>query len=135
MPIPSTIPSTVKQVILHERPTASIEPTTFKTVQVASSDLISNLKEDQVLVRVDYVSLDPAMRGWLRDARSYLPPVQIGEVMRAMGLGQVVKVGATVTKVKLGDVVQATTGRSTRLRASIATMFILCSQAGPNTSC
>ena len=105
-----SIPSTVKQITLHERPTAAIEPTTFKTIQVAGSDLIAKLKEDQVIVRVDYVSLDPAMRGWLNSARSYLPPVQIGEVMRAGGLGEVVKVGSAVTKVKPGDFVQATTG-------------------------
>jgi len=109
-----SIPHTLKQVILHERPAAAIEPTTFKTVQVAGSDLISNLKEDQAIVRVDYVSLDPAMRGWLRTTRSYLPPVQIGEIMRAGGLGQVVKVGSAVTKVKVGDFVRATTGQSTR---------------------
>jgi len=108
-----SIPSTVKQVVLHERPTGAIGPTTFKTVQVAGSDLVSKLKEDQVIVRVEYVSLDPAMRGWLGTARSYLPPVQIGKVMRAGGLGQVVKVGSAVTRVKVGDFVQATTGQST----------------------
>ena len=110
------IPSTIKQVVLHERPTAAIEPTTFKTVQVAGSDLISKLKEDQVIVRVEYVSLDPAMRGWLGTARSYVPPVQIGEVMRAAGLGQVVKVGPAVTRVEVGDFVQARTGQSTHSR-------------------
>lgn len=120
------IPSTVKQVILHERPTASIEPTTFKTVRVAGSDLVSNLKDDQVIVRVDYVSLDPAMRGWLKTTRSYVPPVQIGEVMRAGGLGQVVRVGSAVTKVKVGDFVQAKTGRSTRFRASVLLTCTVC---------
>lgn len=106
-----SIPETVKQVILHERPTAAIEPTTFKTVQVAASDLVSKLQQDQVVVRVDYVSLDPAMRGWLGTARSYVPPVQIGAVMRAAGIGQVVKIGPAVTRVKVGDFVQATTGQ------------------------
>jgi NADPH-dependent curcumin reductase CurA len=37
-----------------------------------------------------YISLDPAMRGWMNDARSYVPPVGIGEVMRAGGVGRVV---------------------------------------------
>ncbi|WP_428264348.1 NADP-dependent oxidoreductase [Haliangium sp.] len=45
---------------------------------------------DQFLVRNRYVSLDPAMRGWLRDARSYIEPVQIGDVMRAGAVGEVV---------------------------------------------
>jgi hypothetical protein len=44
---------------------------------------------DEVLVRVLYISLDPAMRGWMNDRRSYIRPVGIGEVMRAAGVGRV----------------------------------------------
>jgi NADPH-dependent curcumin reductase CurA len=43
-----------------------------------------------VLVRNRYISLDPAMRGWMRDARSYVPPVALGEVMRASAVGEIV---------------------------------------------
>ena len=46
--------------------------------------------DGQVLVKVLYLSLDPAMRGWVNDRKSYLPPVGIGEVMRALGAGRVV---------------------------------------------
>jgi NADPH-dependent curcumin reductase CurA len=46
--------------------------------------------EGEVLVKVAYVSLDPAMRGWMNDSRSYIPPVGIGEVMRAFAVGEVV---------------------------------------------
>jgi len=45
--------------------------------------------EDEIVVRVLYVSLDPAMRGWMNEARSYIPPVAIGEVMRALAVGRV----------------------------------------------
>ena len=45
--------------------------------------------DGEVLVETVFVSVDPAMRGWLRDAKSYLPPVAIGEVMRAGGVGTV----------------------------------------------
>jgi NADPH-dependent curcumin reductase CurA len=45
----------------------------------------------QVVVRVLYVSLDPAMRGWMTDRRSYIPPVALGDVMRAIGVGRVVE--------------------------------------------
>ena len=45
--------------------------------------------EGEVLVKVKYLSLDPAMRGWMNDGRSYVPPVGIGEVMRAGGCGEV----------------------------------------------
>lgn len=89
------IPSQQTQIVLRERPIAAIKDTmgaadsTFekRTVPVPSE---AELEDGEVLVRVEYVSLDPAMRGWLRDARSYLPPVQIGEVMRAGGVGVVV---------------------------------------------
>jgi NADPH-dependent curcumin reductase CurA len=43
-----------------------------------------------VLVKVLYISLDPAMRGWMSEGRSYIPPVGIGEVMRALGAGRVI---------------------------------------------
>jgi NADPH-dependent curcumin reductase CurA len=43
-----------------------------------------------VLVKTLMLSLDPAMRGWLNEGRSYIPPVGIGEVMRAGGIGRVV---------------------------------------------
>ena len=45
--------------------------------------------EGEVLVKVRLISLDPAMRGWMNDARSYIPPVGIGEVMRALAAGEV----------------------------------------------
>jgi NADPH-dependent curcumin reductase CurA len=45
--------------------------------------------EGQFQVRLEYLSLDPAMRGWMNEGRSYVPPVGIGEVMRAGGLGRV----------------------------------------------
>ena len=43
-----------------------------------------------VLVKTLYLSLDPAMRGWMNEGKSYIPPVQIGTVMRAGGVGQVI---------------------------------------------
>ncbi|MEP3247174.1 MAG: NADP-dependent oxidoreductase [Sneathiella sp.] len=61
-------------------------------------------EDGDVVVKVHYVSLDPAMRGWMNDARSYIPPVGLGEVMRAGTVGEVVEsknpafsVGDTVT--------------------------------------
>jgi NADPH-dependent curcumin reductase len=46
--------------------------------------------DGEVLVALEYLSLDPAMRGWMNEARSYAPPVGIGEVMRAGGIGRVI---------------------------------------------
>ena len=43
-----------------------------------------------MLVRILYISLDPAMRGWMNEGKSYVPPVGIGEVMRAGAVGRVI---------------------------------------------
>lgn len=45
--------------------------------------------EGELLVKILYVSLDPAMRGWMNEGKSYVPPIGIGEVMRALALGRV----------------------------------------------
>jgi len=46
--------------------------------------------EGELLVKVRYISLDPAMRGWMNDVRSYVPPIKLGEVFRAIAIGDVV---------------------------------------------
>lgn len=51
---------------------------------------VRELREGELLIKVLLISLDPAMRGWMKQSRSYVPPVGIGEVMRALALGQVV---------------------------------------------
>ncbi|KAF9804478.1 hypothetical protein IEO21_09379 [Rhodonia placenta] len=78
------------RVVLAERPKAAVTPSTFRK-EVVPFD--SKAGPSQVLVKVEYVSLDPAMRGWLNDRRSYIEPVKIGAVMRAAGLGVVVEAG------------------------------------------
>jgi hypothetical protein len=49
------------------------------------------LADGQVLVRNLYLAFEPAMRGWIDDVPSYIPPVQIGEVMRASTVGQIIE--------------------------------------------
>ncbi|MCW0182182.1 MAG: NADP-dependent oxidoreductase [Zavarzinia sp.] len=61
-----------------------------------------------VLVQVLYLSLDPAMRGWMNEGKSYVPPVGIGEVMRALGLGRVV--ASNDPSLAVGDHVVGITG-------------------------
>lgn len=63
---------------------------------------------EEVLIKVQYLSLDPAMRGWMNDARSYIPPVGIGEVMRAGGAGEVI--ASEHPGFKPGDHVTGVTG-------------------------
>ncbi len=100
------------RIVLNERPLADITPTTFRIENVAF-DLRPG--QGEVLVRVNWLSLDPAMRGWLRDARSYMPPVQIGEVMRAAGLATVVEAGEGCM-LQPGDAVSCFPGEWARIR-------------------
>jgi NADPH-dependent curcumin reductase len=55
-----------------------------------TEEAVAEPAEGQVLVRVRYLSIDPAMRGWMSEGRSYIRPVAIGEVMRAGGAGTVI---------------------------------------------
>jgi len=62
----------------------------------------------EVLVKVAFVSLDPAMRGWMNEGKSYVAPVKIGEVMRAGGVGRVV--ASNDPALAVGDSVVGMTG-------------------------
>ena len=75
-----------RQFLLAQRPVGLPSRDTFSYVE----NTVGEPGPGQVLVKNLYLSLDPAMRGWMNDARSYIPPVGIGEVMRALGVGQVV---------------------------------------------
>lgn len=104
------LPSTYKRYIFDERPTEHITPTTFKRETKSTSDL--KVRPGQVLVKVTWISLDPAMRSWLNDSkRAYTPPVKLGEVMRAAGLGIVVEVGEG-SRFSVGDEVSGVVGES-----------------------
>jgi NADPH-dependent curcumin reductase CurA len=54
------------------------------------TEAVAEPAEGGVLVKTLALSLDPAMRGWMNEGKSYIPPVGIGEVMRAGGVGKVV---------------------------------------------
>jgi len=64
--------------------------------------------DGEVLVRVSHISLDPAMRGWIREGKSYIPPVRIGEVMRAIAAGEVVT--SNFDGIEVGDTVSGLFG-------------------------
>jgi NADPH-dependent curcumin reductase len=76
-----------RQLRLSERPVGDVQPGHF---QVTEEETPSP-GDGEALVKVLQISLDPAMRGWMSDAPSYLPPVGLGEVMRALVLGVVVE--------------------------------------------
>jgi NADPH-dependent curcumin reductase len=75
-----------RQLRLAARPVGLPQPDDWEHVV----DPIGEPKDGEILVRVRYLSIDPAMRGWMNAGRSYIPPVEIGEVMRAGAVGRVV---------------------------------------------
>src|SRR5579859_1201635 len=64
--------------------------------------------DGEILVKVLYVSLDPAMRGWMNEGRSYVPPIGIGEVFRAIDVGKVLE--SKNPKFAVGDFVSGLFG-------------------------
>ncbi|PRP95525.1 putative NADP-dependent oxidoreductase YfmJ [Enhygromyxa salina] len=98
---------TTTRVILSKRPEGLPSDDNF-TIEKAP---VPEPAEGEVVVATKYISLDPAMRGWMRDAPSYVPPVGIGEVMRAGGVGEVI--ASRHPKFSVGDHVNGLLGVQT----------------------
>jgi NADPH-dependent curcumin reductase CurA len=93
-----------RMVKLARRPKGMIVRDDFKIEDGA----IPEPGDNQFRVKIAYVSLDPAMRGWVNDTKSYVPPVGIGETMRAYTAGIVEK--SNNPAFKAGDAVQGLFG-------------------------
>ncbi|WP_338408615.1 NADP-dependent oxidoreductase [uncultured Flavobacterium sp.] len=87
-----------KQVLLAQRPDGLPTKSTWIFQEVE----IQEPKEGEVVIKQHYISLDPAMRGWMRDGKSYIEPVVVGDVMRAGTVGEVIK-AHNHPKFKVGD--------------------------------
>lgn len=74
-----------RQVLLRERPVGIPRADQFEIVEAT----VGEAGPGQVLVHNAFLSVDPAMRGWVNDAPNYLPPVQVGAVMRSFAVGRV----------------------------------------------
>ena len=74
------------KVLLNKRPVGI--PT--ENCWLISTEELREIEENEVLVKVEYLSIDPAMRGWMNEGKSYIKPVALGETMRAMGIGEVI---------------------------------------------
>lgn len=98
--------ATYKSISLVQRPDdKKIGPHLFETKELD----IPEVKDGQVLIKQTHMSLDPAMLGWMsEDRESYIPPVELGEVMRSSGVGEVVK--SKNAKFAVGDKVMGMTG-------------------------
>ncbi len=75
-----------RRVLLAQRPQGIPDESTFEV----DEQEVPEPGDGEFVVRLSHISLDPAMRGWMNDVESYLPPVGLGEVMRAGGVGEVV---------------------------------------------
>lgn len=81
-----TLPATSKEVHLVARPRGEPRQSDFSVVETALPEPATG----QVLVHNRFLSVDPYMRGRMRDAKSYASPFALGEVMTGMAVGEVV---------------------------------------------
>ena len=95
---------TNRQLRLKHRPQGIVRREDFDLVR----EPVSELSDGEVLVRVLYISMDPTNRVWMRDIPQYMPPVAIGEVMRAGGIGRVIQ--SRSPRFSEGDLVQGFVG-------------------------
>jgi NADPH-dependent curcumin reductase CurA len=93
-----------RQVVLRRRPTGLVAPGDTELVSAPTPEPA----EGEALVRTTYVGIDAAARTWLDDQPGYLPPVQLGEVVRAAGIGEVV--ASRCDAYAVGDIVTTLTG-------------------------
>ena len=73
-----------KKWLLSARPVGMVGEHNFEFLE----EEVEDIKEGEFLIKNLYLSFDPAQRGWMEDRKSYVPPVGIGEVMRAGSVGQ-----------------------------------------------
>ena len=89
---------TNQQWLIVARPEGMIQPTDFEWRETA----VPPLADGQVLVRSIYLSLDPTNRSWMNDAPTYLPALELGDVMRGHAIGVVEE--SRHPKLKVGDI-------------------------------
>jgi NADPH-dependent curcumin reductase CurA len=74
------------QILLAKRPQGDVKDNDFKL-----NESNVGIKDGEALVKIEYLSVDPAQRGWMNEGDSYLPAIELGNVVRALGVGVVVE--------------------------------------------
>jgi NADPH-dependent curcumin reductase CurA len=74
------------KIILKKRPNPSVTEELFEL----KTEELKELQDGEILVNVKYVSIDPAMRGWISDVGNYSEPVAIDGTMRSLGVGKII---------------------------------------------
>lgn len=95
---------TNRQIVLRRRPVGLLAPGDTELIAAPAP----RPADGEALLRTTYVGLDAAVRTWLNDQPGYLPPVGIGEVIRAAGVGEVVE--SRCPAYQVGDIVTTLTG-------------------------
>jgi NADPH-dependent curcumin reductase CurA len=95
---------TNRQILLHRRPTGLVAPDDTEMITSPAPEPA----DGEALVRTTYIGLDAAVRTWLDGQPGYLPALQLGDVIRAAGIGEVV--ASRCDAYAVGDVVTTLTG-------------------------
>jgi NADPH-dependent curcumin reductase CurA len=93
-----------QQIVLAQRPHGHVSVEDFRVEDV----VLPELEAGDVALETLFISIDPAIRGWLDDRPSYLPPVAIGEPVRAFGLARVT--ASRNSNFTVGDIVRGFVG-------------------------
>src|ERR1700741_2814523 len=93
-----------RRVVLAERPSGMDDERPTRLEHLEREEL----QDGEALVKVRYISIDPTIRTWMDDAPGYLPPIGIGEVVRAGGIAEIVQ--SNSDRYAPGDLVFGMTG-------------------------
>ena len=93
-----------RRLVLAERPTHNVNE---HTVRVEQGE-VPEPGPEEALVHTRFLSIDPTIRTWMDDAPGYLPPIAIGDVVRAGGVGEIVS--SNSERYKVGDLVFGLSG-------------------------
>ncbi len=74
-------------MVLASRPTGAIEDSNFDLV----TETLAPIKNGEVLIQIEAISLDPAIRGWMNEGTTYIKGIEIGAVMRSFSAGKVIE--------------------------------------------
>ena len=92
-----------KQIILKKRPIGMPVESDFDLKE----SFIEELKDDEVIIKVLWLSLDPYMRGRMSEAKSYANPIKLGEVITGGAVGEIIE--SKSSKFLIGDIVESFT--------------------------
>jgi hypothetical protein len=92
------------QVLLKSRPNGMVEIDNFEIKQSE----IPALQEGQIMIRNHFISIDPAIRGWMNAGRTYIDGIEIGGVIRSFAVGEVID--SLNTNFSIGDWVEGLLG-------------------------